>query len=510
MHWSRGYVADIGYTAHFYREMTPAHLAFAALITGRSPGRALRPKQFLELGCGQGFGLALMAAANPHIDFEGCDFNPEHVAHANRIIRNAELNNIEVIERSFEEEATRGDSYNVDILAFHGVLSWVTAESRDAIVSIARRRLRPDGLLYTSYNCQPGWAPLAPIRHFLKEVHRRSPGRSDVQLSAALDALSKLRNGGAGYFTANSGAAPHLEQMLKYDKTYLAHEYFAADWYIPPFATVSDMFDAAKLSYVGSATIAENLDQYAVPQALRETIAEVQDPILRETMRDYAANKRFRRDIFARGRTPLTSPEHRALFAQMKFVAVRPQEDFTFKFSGPLNELTGLEDYYRPLTELLVQGPATLEEMSALPSFQKGGSGTLFDCLALLIGSQQIAPILPGSPVDAAPAQRFNRWITERLKIGRVYNYVAAPVIGSGLPVGDLDIATLGAIFEGCEEDPVKIAEYAFGIFKGLDRRPVRDGQPIEDDGEAIKFLIEENKPILKNKLPLWRQLGAI
>jgi SAM-dependent methyltransferase len=509
MHWSRGYVADIGYTAHFYREMTPAHLAFAALITGRSPGRALRPKQFLELGCGQGFGLALLAAANPHIDFEGCDFNPEHVAHANRVIRNAELNNIEVIERSFEEEASRGDSYNVDILAFHGVLSWVSAESREAIVSIARRRLRPDGLLYASYNCQPGWAPLIPIRQFLLEVQRRNPGRSDVQLTTALDMLAKLRNGGAGYFTANSGAGSHLESMLKHDKSYLAHEYYGADWYIPPFAAVSDMFDAAKLSYVGSATIPENLDQYAVPESLRETITQVQDPILRETMRDYAANKRFRRDIFARGRSPLTNAEHRALFAQLKFVAVRPREDFKFKFSGPVSELTGVEDYYRPLADRLAQGPATLEEMGALSAF-KENFGTLFDCLGLLTSSQQIAPILPGSPVDTAPAQRFNRWITERLKIGRFYNYVAAPVIGSGLPVSDLDVATLGAIFEGCEEDPARIAEYALGIFKGLDRRPAKDGKPIEDDSEAIKFLIEEHQPILQKKLSLWRQLGVV
>src|SRR5262249_46104728 len=32
---------------------------------GRSPGRALHPKRMLELGCGQAFGLSLLAAANP-------------------------------------------------------------------------------------------------------------------------------------------------------------------------------------------------------------------------------------------------------------------------------------------------------------------------------------------------------------------------------------------------------------------------------------------------------------
>jgi hypothetical protein len=40
MDWAKGYVADIGYTAGFFRQTTPSHLAFAALTVGRSLGRA--------------------------------------------------------------------------------------------------------------------------------------------------------------------------------------------------------------------------------------------------------------------------------------------------------------------------------------------------------------------------------------------------------------------------------------------------------------------------------------
>ena len=89
--WAAGYVADIGYTSGFYRETAPSHMAFAALTTGHAPGRALAPKRVLELGFGQGFGLALLAAANPDVAFEGYDFNPEHVAHARRLIAGAGL-----------------------------------------------------------------------------------------------------------------------------------------------------------------------------------------------------------------------------------------------------------------------------------------------------------------------------------------------------------------------------------------------------------------------------------
>ena len=106
--WTSGYVADLAYTAGFYRETAPSHMAFAALSIGRSPGRALHPKRILEPGSGQGFGLSLLAAANPHIAFEGYDFNPEHVANTRRLIEGAGLANITVSETSFEEAAARG------------------------------------------------------------------------------------------------------------------------------------------------------------------------------------------------------------------------------------------------------------------------------------------------------------------------------------------------------------------------------------------------------------------
>src|SRR5215831_17057298 len=132
MDWTGGYVADIGYTAHFYRETAASHMAFAALCIGRSPGHAFKPKRMLELGFGQGFGLTLLAAANPDIVFEGFDFNPEHVAHARRLAQGAGLANITLFETGFEEAAARGGDNDVDVIALHGIFSWVSRQAQDA------------------------------------------------------------------------------------------------------------------------------------------------------------------------------------------------------------------------------------------------------------------------------------------------------------------------------------------------------------------------------------------
>lgn len=77
----------------------------------------------------------------------------------------------------------------------HGIYSWVSRAAQDAIVSVIRQRLQPDGMLYISYNCMPGWAPIAPIRTLMVEVKRRNAGRSERQLALALDIVNKLKQG---------------------------------------------------------------------------------------------------------------------------------------------------------------------------------------------------------------------------------------------------------------------------------------------------------------------------
>ena len=75
-------------------------------------------------------------------------------------------------------------------------------------------------------------------------------------------------------------------------------------------------------------------------------VAEVDDPVLKETVRDYAANRRFRRDLFARGTANLTDGERRHILSELSFALAVPRKRVVFKFMGPLTELTGRDDLY--------------------------------------------------------------------------------------------------------------------------------------------------------------------
>lgn len=506
MDWTGGYVADIGYTAGFYRETAPSHMAFAALCIGRSPGRALKPRRYLELGFGQGFGLALLAAANPDIAFEGVDFNPEHVAHARRLIDGAKLDNVVVSEAGFEDEAKRGDN-DVDVIAAHGIFSWVARPAQDAIVEILRRRLQPDGVAYISYNCMPGWAPLAPIRQLMIDVKRRYPGSSERQLSIALDTLAKLKRGNAAFFAANPAAAQHFDAMLTMDRVYLAHEYLDEHWDLFRFSEVVDRLSPAKLAFVASATLPENFDSYAVPGEVRPLLGESGDAVLRETLRDFAANKRFRRDLFARGSATPSAAEHRRLLSELSFMLVVPRKGVTLTFAGPLMQLTGSEQYHLPVVDLLAGGPATFNDLLALPVFAPDKIAMLLDCLALLVHSGQVLPV--SAPADTGPAQRFNRMVVEHARAGRFFGSLASPVARTGIPVTDFGLLSLAASFDG-EGEPEAAAKHALGNIKSLGRRPQKEGKLIEDDGEATAFLLENMRPVLEESMPVWRRLGIL
>jgi SAM-dependent methyltransferase len=505
-----GYIADVAYTAGFYPETAPAHMAFAALCRRRSPGLAWRPRRLLELGFGQGFGLALLAAANPDIAFEGCDFNAEHVAHARGLIADAQLENIVVTKASFEEIAAHGGDSDVDVAILHGIVSWIDRAGQEAVREILRRRLRPDGIAYVSYNCMPGWAALAPIRHLMLEVKRRNPGGSEQQLGLGLDLLARLWQANAGYLAINPIAAHHVGAMLAMDRHYLAHEYLVEHADASQFSTVAELLAPADLSYAASADVLDSFDQYAVPQATLPVIGQIADPILRETVRDFAANRRFRRDLFARGVTELSPAAQHGLLSRLSFAPAAPRSRMIFKFLGPASELNLKPEFHGAVADLLATRNAGFDELLALPAFGDNGTDRLLDCLALLVYSGQVRVLVESERVDAAPAQRFNRLIVERARGGRFYEHLASPVARSGLPVSEAGLLALAVHFDGRDDDPATAAHHALSILKALGRRPLRDNKHVSDDDEAIALLRDRMQPIFEELFPLWRRLGVM
>ncbi len=165
--WNEGYTSEINYTSGYYSELSPTRIRLALLACGIDHSIDQSP-EYLELGFGQGLSLNINAATNSG-KFSGTDFNPGQVANA-RELASAMGKPIKLFEDSFEELAQRNDLPQFDIIALHGIWSWINNSARAAIIELARKSLKPGGALYISYNVTPGWSPAWPLRILLVRI----------------------------------------------------------------------------------------------------------------------------------------------------------------------------------------------------------------------------------------------------------------------------------------------------------------------------------------------------
>ena len=222
---------------------------------------SLKSLHYLELGYGQGLSVNIHAAANTGA-FWGTDFNPTQTSHAAGLA-DASGSGAVMLDASFAELAARTDLPDFDVIALHGVWSWISDENRRIVVDLIRRKLRVGGIAYLSYNCFPGWAPAEPLRH-LMTMHSELAGADAVgtvgKVEGALKFAQEVANSGAMYFRANPAVAERLKRISEQNRNYLAHEYFNRDWDLMAFSDVARMLDEAKLTFVASANLLDHVD----------------------------------------------------------------------------------------------------------------------------------------------------------------------------------------------------------------------------------------------------------
>src|SRR5262249_33728537 len=147
-----------------------------------------------------------------------------------------------------------------DFMVSHGVLSWISPENRRNLINTIGRRLKPGGVSYLSYNVTTGWTSMVPVRALMRALAQGNPERSDLAVPAVLDFIDRLKQGGAAYFVAHPATETRLKDIRQQDHRYIAHEYFNQDWHPLAFAEVAGDMGDAKCRYIGSATLAENID----------------------------------------------------------------------------------------------------------------------------------------------------------------------------------------------------------------------------------------------------------
>ena len=128
-----GYNVSVGYTVNFVPQMAPDWLDFCMRANGFEPQRTGPSFRYADLGCGRGFHLCLLAAANPEAEFVGMDFDPD-VSHGRELAAAIGLTNVTFVQADFLDLSERWpeDLGTFDYIVLQGVLSWVSPEVRAA------------------------------------------------------------------------------------------------------------------------------------------------------------------------------------------------------------------------------------------------------------------------------------------------------------------------------------------------------------------------------------------
>ncbi|WP_158873984.1 class I SAM-dependent methyltransferase [Antarcticirhabdus aurantiaca] len=507
--WTDGYVADLGYTYGFYRELTPQMLSFGALAAGETPLDTASPFRFCELGCGQGFSANLLAAANPHAQFYATDFNPSQVANARALAAEAGLSNVTFFDTPFAAFADEPDlPEEFDVIALHGIYSWIGLENRQAIVDFIARKLKVGGLVYISYNALPGWSAAAPLRHLMYLHGKATGGPTAGRLEPALQFTDAMLAAGAGFFRANPALKERFDKLKGMSRNYLAHEYFNDAWALFYHSEVAQDLSAAKLTFLGSAALLEGVDAINLTAEQQQLLAGIADRTQREVMKDYMFNQQFRRDVFVKGPLPLPPRRLQEVWAEQRFALSTPRADVPLTVKGVLGEATLQAEVYTPILDGLAEGAKTLRALCADKAVEALGWAKLTQALTILVGAGHVQPCLPAKDENkrAKSTRAFNAAVCERARDNADLGFLASPVTGGGIAVDRFAQLFLLSIGAGAKQ-PRDWADFAWSVLAAQNQRIVKDGKPLDTPEENVAELAARAATFAEKTLPVLKSL---
>jgi SAM-dependent methyltransferase len=445
-----GYATDVPYLRDFKPRLAPAWLDHVALVAGVEPPARKAGFAWCDLGCGQGVTANILAATHPRGTFHGIDAMPAHIDHARRLAAEAAIPNVDFHCVDFAT-AVDLDLPLFDYIVAHGVYSWVDAANQRALRRFFDRRLKPSGLVYVSYNAMPGWARDLPFQRLVRELARGSSGDSAARVDAALEIIRALAAAEAPALTS-SFIVGELEQRPEdYTPAYLVHEFLPSAWQPLYVTEVRAALKTIGLAPVGSATLIENFDPLVLGESAREMLSAISDHDVRELVRDFYLDQRFRCDVFARGSRRLKGEQRCDRLLTRTFALARPAAAIRYSATTP----AGFHPYNNPTARAIVgalaDGPRSLAEVAqTLASPQDLATNLLLMCA---VGDAM--PVEPGR----APVETLNRAIFRRLDGPEEIHWLTLPC-GTAL---DVDPGLMRRLRDG-----EKIDEDEFSGWRGF------------------------------------------
>ncbi len=278
-------------------------------------------------------------------------------------------------------------------------------------------------------------------------------------------------------------------------------------WELLYFSDVEREMSEAKLSFATSAHLLDAIDQINLSEPQRKMLGEIDDPLLRESTRDYMVNQQFRRDIFVKGRVGLSADRMEAQIRETRFVLAVPLSNFSLKIRGALGDADANEKVYRPVAEVLSTGPKNTKEILADSRAAHISPPELLHCLYILTGAGQVHPCLGTENLEERrkSTDAFNNAILERAPYFGELRYLASPVLGGGV-----GLDRLHQLFLLAERRNVEPKAFVDNLMKRNGEQFLVEGKAITDPAQHQVELAKRFDTYREKQRPLLSRLGIV
>jgi SAM-dependent methyltransferase len=402
--------------------------------------------------------------------------------------------------------AQAGELPQFDVIAFHGIWSWVNAENRQHLVNIVDRLLKPGGAVYNSYNTLPGWSNFMPVRELMRLNGERLGEDRPIEdrVKETLAYTTALADAGAIFFKANPVAAMRLKGLVNMPLHYLAQEYFNRTWTPLYFADVAEVMNNIGCTFATAMNLLQ-MTGALVPPGTRKIIAGMPNRQFRETLRDFAVNQAFRCDLFVREPVWMNSREQEEFIANAKLVRLNPQTDTPLVLDTGYGKVNLDQNVSGTVLSALAEdggSPKRIGDVFARPELSILGDKVRNEVVSVIIGKQWAAPVVDEvRPERVEACRKLNRALCEEATKGNTMCILASPVTGAGVPVSNEEMRFLFYRPEGEKPD---ITEWVRLVVDSH----VRQGQAL-DFARAIEKLVPIADLFIKTRLPFFETMGV-
>src|SRR6185312_3986510 len=245
------------------------------------------------------------------------------------------------------------------------------------------------------------------------------------------------------------------------------------------------------------------------PDALA-LLSEIDDPTLRETVRDYCVNRFFRTDIFIRGARRLSPLICLEALAVQAFVLVAPPHTIAYKFQLGAAEVELQKEIYEPLIAALASNGHSPKTLGWIMDQLARGSVTqrqLIEALLVLVGTKLVEPAGEATKPARQRCAALNRHICELARSGDEIARMASPVTGSGISVTRDQQLFVLAMQRGLKL-PAEQAAFMWKILAAHGQNIVKDGKELTTAEENLAELTARATAFAQEHLPIFKAVG--